>query len=175
MEETVFTEKKIIEVVKKKYNIDIHQVEKLNRGSANLYSLNDNKYILKEFQSKYTQEEINKEIEIINHLRKDDLAVPEYIITKDKEYSFIYQEKIITMQKFIDGYTMESNTASYEQMIESATVLGKIIKSLETLKIDLPINDVSSWYSLETINESIEKHQGLLSKITEKEYSQIFN
>lgn len=44
MEETVFTEKKIIEVVKKKYNIDIHQVEKLNRGSANLYSLNDNKY-----------------------------------------------------------------------------------------------------------------------------------
>lgn len=175
IEETVFTEITLIDVVKEKYGIDVTKIQKLDRGSANLYSLNDDKYILKEFQSKYTQEEINKEIEIINHLRKDDLAVPEYIITKDKEYSFIYQEKIITMQKFIDGYTMESNTASYEQMIESATVLGKIIKSLETLKIDLPINDVSSWYSLETINESIEKHQGLLSKITEKEYSQIFN
>ena len=37
IEETVFTNEKIIEVVKKIYNIDVHQVEKLNRGSANLY------------------------------------------------------------------------------------------------------------------------------------------
>ena len=53
IEETVFTNERIIEVVKKIYNIDVHQVEKLNRGSANLYSLNENKYILKEFQTKY--------------------------------------------------------------------------------------------------------------------------
>ena len=39
--------------VKRVYNIDVYQVEKLNRGSANLYSLNENKYILKEFQAKY--------------------------------------------------------------------------------------------------------------------------
>lgn len=44
IEETVFTNEKIIEVVKKNYNIDVYQVEKLNRGSANLYSLNENIY-----------------------------------------------------------------------------------------------------------------------------------
>ena len=66
IEETVFTNEKIIEVVKKNYNIDVYQVEKLNRGSANLYSLNENKYILKEFQTKYTKEEIDKEIIIID-------------------------------------------------------------------------------------------------------------
>ena len=71
IEETVFTSEKIIEVVKKNYNIDIQQVEKLNRGCANLYSLNKNQYILKEFQTKYTKEEIDKEINIINHLKKD--------------------------------------------------------------------------------------------------------
>ncbi|MEG2610581.1 MAG: phosphotransferase [Bacilli bacterium] len=174
IEETIFTETTISDVVKKKYDINVTKIQKLKRGSANLYSLNDNKYILKEFQSKYTQEEINKEIEIINHLRNDGLAVPEYIITNNKEYSFVYKEKIITMQKFIEGYTMESNTASFEQMMESARELGKIIKSLETLEIELPINDVTSWYSLETINESIKKHQTLLSKITEEEFPQIF-
>lgn len=79
IEGTVFSNEKIIEVVKKIYNIDIYRVEKLNRGSANLYSLNENKYILKEFQTKYTKEEIDKEINIINHLKKDNILVPEYI------------------------------------------------------------------------------------------------
>ena len=37
IEETVFTKEKIIEVVKRVYNIDVYQVEKLNRSSANIY------------------------------------------------------------------------------------------------------------------------------------------
>ena len=90
IEDTIFTNKKIIEVVKRIYNIDIYRVEKLNRGSANLYSLNENKYILKEFQTKYTKEEIDKEIIIINHLKKDHIPVPEYLKTITGEYSWIY-------------------------------------------------------------------------------------
>ncbi|MGN1342570.1 MAG: phosphotransferase [Bacilli bacterium] len=174
IEETVFTSEKIIEVVKNIYNIDVYQVEKLNRGSANLYSLNENKYIFKEFQTKYTKEEIDKEIIIINHLKEDDIPVPEYVKTISGEYSFVYENRIVIMQKFIDGYTMESNTGNYDQILESAEYLGKIIKSLETLKIELPSNDVSSWYSKETINESIEKQQKLLQKISADNYPQIY-
>ncbi len=62
IEETVFTKEKVIEIVKKIYNIDVYQVEKLNRSSANIYSLNENKYILKEFETKYIKEEFDKEI-----------------------------------------------------------------------------------------------------------------
>lgn len=174
IEETVFTNEKIIDVVKNIYNIDVYQVEKLNRGSANLYSLNENKYIFKEFQTKYTKEEIDKEIIIINHLKEDDIPVPEYVKTISGEYSFVYENRIVIMQKFIDGYTMESNTGNYDQILESAEYLGKIIKSLETLKIELPSNDVSSWYSKETINESIEKQQKLLQKISADTYPQIY-
>ncbi len=174
IEETVFTSEKIIEVVKNIYNIDVYQVEKSNRGSANLYSLNENKYIFKEFQTKYTKEEIDKEIIIINHLKEDDIPVPEYVKTISGEYSFVYENRIVIMQKFIDGYTMESNTGNYDQILESAEYLGKIIKSLETLKIELPSNDVSSWYSKETINESIEKQQKLLQKISADTYPQIY-
>lgn len=174
IEETVFTNKKIIEIVKKVYDIDIYQVEKLNRGSANLYSLNRNKYILKEFQTKYTKEEINKEIKIINHLKKDNIPVPEYIKTTTGEYSFIYENRVIIMQKFIEGYTIESNSGNYEQVLESAEYLGKIIKSLATLKDKLPNNDVSSWYSKKTINESIDKQEKLLKKISVENYPQIY-
>lgn len=76
IEETVFTKEEIMNIVKTNYNIEVNQVEKLNRGSANLYSLNSNKYILKEFQSKYTKDEIDKEIAIINHLSKEN--IPEF-------------------------------------------------------------------------------------------------
>ncbi len=174
IEETIFTNEKIIEVVKKVYNIDIHQVEKLNRGSANLYSLNEKKYILKEFQTKYTKEEIDKEINIISHLKKDNIPVPEYIKTITSEYSFIYENRVIIMQKFIDGYTMESNTGNHEQVLESAKYLGKIIKSLATLKVELPSNDVLSWYSKETIDESIDKQEKLLEKVSIEKYPQIY-
>ena len=59
-------------------------------------------------------------------------------------------------------------------MLESAEYLGKIIKSLETLNFDLPSNDVSSWYSQETIDESIEKQENLLDKISKNTYPQIY-
>ncbi len=174
IEETVFTNEKIIEVVKNIYNIDVYQVEKSNRGSANLYSLNENKYIFKEFQTKYTKEEIDKEIIIINHLKEDDIPVPEYVKTISGEYSFVYENRIVIMQKFIDGYTMESNTGNYDQILESAEYLGKIVKSLSTLEINLPLNDASGWYSHKAIEESIEKQEKLLQNISEKEYPQIY-
>ena len=174
IEETVFTKETLIDEVKRIYNIEVYQVEKLDRGSANLFSLNENKYILKEFQTKYTKEEIEKEIKIINHLKKDNIPVPEYIKTVTGEYSFVYKNRIIIMQKFIDGYTMDSNTGNFNQVMESAKYLGKIIKSLETLEINLPNEDIASWCSKETIDEGILKQEKLLKKISIKEYPQIY-
>ena len=164
IEKTVFTNKLIVDIIKEKYNVEVSDIKKINRGSANLYSLNKDTYVLKEFQSKYTKEEIDKEIKVINHLINNDVSVPEYICTVDNEYSFIFNGKVITLQKYLEGYTMESNTANYEQMIESAKELGKIVKSLETLNFELPKNDVTSWYSIEVLNEGVEKHEDLINK-----------
>lgn len=173
IEETVFNNDTIISIIKEKYAISIFNIKKLNRGSANLYSLNNDLYILKEFQSKYTQDEINKEIAVINHLKKDGLSVIKYIRTIAGDYSFLYKGKIVILQEFIDGYTMESNTASYDQMIESARELGKITKSLKALEFKLPTNDITSWYSAETLDESIGKHKELLNKLKENSKTHI--
>ena len=167
LEESVFTNKnEIINFVKEKYGINVTNIKIINRGSANIYSLNKDEYVLKEFQSKYTKDEIEKEITIINHLKKDDIKVPSYIKTINDTYYFLYKDKVIIIQKFIEGYTLNRNEGNYEQTIECAKVYGMIVKSLENLDILLPLNDLS--FSKENLTKGIEKHQKLLELIDDK-------
>ena len=170
LEKSVFINKKeIINFVKEKYGINVTDIKIIDRGSANIYSLNGDEYILKEFQSKYTKEEIEKEITIINHLKKDGIKVPSYIKTINDTYYSLYKDKVIIIQKFIEGYTLDRNEGNYEQTIECAKVYGMIVKSLENLDILLPLNDLSYLFSKEIFEKSIEKHQELLKVINDKD------
>lgn len=167
LEKSIFINKKeIINFVKEKYRINVTNIKIIDRGSANIYSLNGDEYILKEFQSKYTKDEIEKEITIINHLKKDGIKVPSYIKTINDTYYSLYKDKVIIIQKFIEGYTLNRNEGNYEQTIECAKVYGMIVKSLESLDILLPLNDLS--FSKENLTKGIEKHQKLLELIDDK-------
>ena len=97
LEKSVFTEEELKKFIKEEYDIDVNNIRKINVGSANIYSINNDKYILKEFQSKYNENEIIKEINVINHLRKNNLLVPKYIETKNNKYFCIYKGKAIIM------------------------------------------------------------------------------
>lgn len=166
IEETVFMDfEEIKEIIKIKYGLDIIDVEKVERGSANIYLLNSNKYILKEFQSKYKKEEIIKEIEVINHLEKNGIKVPHYVKLINGDYCFIYKEKYIILQEYIEGYTLEQNGGNYSQTLESAEYLGRIVKALETLNYDLSEADLSAWYSNENFDRSIEEYNDLIGML----------
>lgn len=170
LEKTVFlNDNVIIKVLKEKYGININEVKKLNRGSANIYSLNDDKYILKEFQSRYSKEQIEKEIAVINHLKKKDIRVPEYMKCLDGNYSFVYKEKTMIVQKFIEGYTIDPNNGDYNQTMESAYYLGKIINGLDDIDYNLPTSDISSWYSKENFDNAINTYNYLLNNLNDKD------
>lgn len=164
LEETVFiNNEEIIKFVKDVYDLDITNVDRINRGSANIYSLNNNSYVLKEFQSDYSETEIINEIDIINHLKKDNISVPTYIKTKNNEFYCLYKERIIILQEFIDGYTLHNNEGNLKQTLECADLYGRIIKSLETLDRELPTFDISEWYTESALNEAVSKHKKLIS------------
>ena len=168
IEQTIFENNdEIINYVKNNYNLEVTEVTKIDRGSANIYSLNNNEYILKEFQSKYSKEQIEKEIAVINHLSGFGIKVPEYIKTKKDTFDDVYKEKTIIIQKYIDGYTLESNEGNYEQTIECAEYYGRIVDALKTLPIELPDSDLSGWYSQENFDVSIKKHEDLLPMLDE--------
>jgi hypothetical protein len=60
-------------------------------------------------------------------------------------------------------------------MIESARELGKMVHSLEILNVDLPYNDVSSWYKIEKLNKSIDKNKELIKEVHGKNKDKIIS
>lgn len=161
LENSVLNKEIIKKIVNENYGINITNIKRINRGSANIYNL-DNKYILKEFTSDREVLSIEKEFNIIKHLNNKGLRVPTYLETKEGKCYIIYKGRIIIIQIFLDGYTMENNTGDYDKTIESATILGRLSKALETYNLETEYNE---YPSKEELEKGIEKLNDLASKI----------
>lgn len=72
IEKTTFSKKELQTELNKKYGINVEKIEKINKGTANIFKIisNNEKFIVKEFQSKYSKENVLKEISAIEYLRK---------------------------------------------------------------------------------------------------------
>ena len=100
LENTVLNNEIITKLLKEKYNLEVLNVEQLNRGSANIFNL-DNEYILKECPSDRNIEEIEKEYRVIKYLSDLGFRVPKYILTTEGKCYFKYNDRIIILQAFL--------------------------------------------------------------------------
>lgn len=163
-------EHKIKELLKENYGIEVLKAEEINRGTANIfkiYSTDNNKYILKEFSEGRTKESVIKETDIINFLNKKNIKVPIYIKSKLNESYIEYENRVIILQEFIDGYTMENNTGNHEKTIESARILGKMTKALEEYEGLSEDGIIDKWFSKESLQNGIKKMLDLQNKLNE--------
>lgn len=146
-------------LLEKEYNIKAKNIRPINKGTANIYNI-DNKYILKEFSEDRKKESILKEIDIINFLTKK-IKVPKYIETISKQFYITKYNRIIIVQEYIDGYTIENNTGDYEKVIESATILGKLLKVFKEYKELDDERIIEKWFSKDYIQNGLKKMQEL--------------
>lgn len=170
IEKTEFTEETIKEEVAKNYGLEVKSVEKVNRGSANIFKLciNDKFYILKEFQSKHKEKSILKEINVITFLKNKNLIVPKYIQCLNGEFYFKYNDRIVIMQEFIDGEVKEKNTGTKKQLLDSAKYLGMIVSALEDYPYDDILGcDINRYGNAESFKKSIRIYQELIKKAKE--------
>lgn len=168
VENSILNEEIIIDLVLKNYDIKVVQIEKLNRGSANIYMLNNKTYILKEFQSVCNQDDLLKEIEVINHLKDKGLLVPEYIQTTNGNYYIVFENRFIIMQKFISGESKEMNVGEYLNIIESASILAEITEALQDLKYKLPIKDHNAWVSNSALEKAEHSMNSFINGLTDE-------
>ena len=174
---SVLNENSIRKIMKENYKIEISKIEKINRGTANIYKIQskEKKYILKEFSQGRTEESVIKETNIINYLKERNIKVPIYIKSIEGKFYTKYNDRIIVVQEYIEGYTMENNTGNYEKTIESATILGKMTKALINYKGLSEDGIIEKWFSKESLEKGIEKLTDLKYKINnDNPYKSIF-
>ena len=157
----------IKDLLNKNYGIQIIGAEKINRGTANIFKVesNDKVYILKEFSEGRTEESVIKETNIINFLKKKGINVPVYIKSKQNSFYIKFENRIIILQEYIDGYTMENNTGDYKKTIESAVILGKITQALKDYDGLEENGIIEKWFSKESLEKGIRKMEDLISKL----------
>lgn len=63
--------------------------------------LKNNQFVLKEFNSNTTLENVEKEVKVINFLRQKNILVPTYIKSSSNKEYILYEGKIIILQKYI--------------------------------------------------------------------------
>lgn len=163
IQKTNLNDEKIIDIMAKNYGIEVLDIVKVDRGTSNIFVINtyNKKFILKEFISKRKKDTIIKETHIINFLEEKNINVPKYLKTINGEFWIENEGRIIIVQEFIEGYTIENNTGDYNKVIQCATVLGKLTNAL----IDYPeLSDegiIEKNFSKSSIRAAIQKMEYL--------------
>ena len=157
----------IKDLINKNYGIEIMDIEKINRGTENIFKIksNDKAYILKEFSEGRTEESVIKETNIINFLKERGINVPVYIKSRQNSFYIKFENRIIILQECIDGYTMENNTGDYQKTIESAKILGKMTKELKDYEGLEEDGIIEKWFSKESLENGIIKTEDLINKL----------
>lgn len=171
IEETTFYENEINKEVEQIYGIKIINIERINQGTANIYKLysKDDVYILKEFQSKYSESDVLREITAIEYLKEhSSIPLPNFIKCKNGNYYFNHKQKTVIMQKFIDGHVYDKNKGNYESVIESAYYLGNIIKGFEDYNTKECVK-IQDWYSIQEFEKANKKYDEILEKVGNSE------
>ena len=157
-------DEKIRKILKEEYGMLPDEITEVNRGTANIFKIKTEKgnFILKEFNEKRTVESVEKETNIINFLKERNINVPKYIKTVSDKFYIENEGRIIILQEFVDGYTMENNTVEdYKRIIESATLLGKVTKELREYPELSEENIIEKQFSKENLQNKIEKMKKL--------------
>lgn len=170
LEASIFNEDSLKKFLLQNYHLEVFKVEFLNRGSANLFSLNNNQYILKEYQSRYDEESIKNEVEIIRHLRQKNMPVSVFLPNVRNEFFTKYRNRLMIVEEFIEGEVRGNHTGDFICLIDSAQMLGRLVIALEDLNVSLPVMDVKKWFLQETVDKSIRKYEELLCMVPDNFY-----
>lgn len=170
-------ENTIKRILEDNYNIETSKVTKIDRGTANIFEVQskEKKYILKEFSEGRSEDSVIKETNIINFLKDRNIKVPVYIKSTQGNFYIKFENRIIIVQEYVDGYTMENNTGDYNKTIESATILGKMTKELKDYAGLEEDGIIEKWFSKESLENGITKMLDLKSKLNaDNPYKSIF-
>lgn len=117
----------------------VKSITHIDSGSANLYSISTHvDYILKEYESDVSKENILKEINVVNHLRKKELPVTTYVETIGGDSVLDIEDRYYTLMHKLKGNVLDNNILDDFDILKVSKTLAQINIALEDFE-GLPI------------------------------------
>jgi Ser/Thr protein kinase RdoA (MazF antagonist) len=150
LERSIVSEQDIRNLLAEKYDIrDISKIISLKGGSANCYHIRTGKndFVLKEFQSRYTVDDVKIEPEITEFLRAHGIPTAKFIQALKGEYVWQYRNRTFHLQEYVEG-TIYHHLDNIPDWIvqECAACLGRIHKALTGFPL-MKEGFHSSWFN----------------------------
>jgi len=147
LERSVLTEQIITELVHKYYGIKLQAIQRMKLGSANCYDVSDgkNRYFLKEFQSKFSFDDLIREASAVNFLAAHDFPTYRIYLTYDNAVGLMHEGHLICLESFIDGISFDYNNFPEQMLPELAATLGRLHTVLAKSSVSLPVDMDRKW------------------------------
>lgn len=160
-------EKEIKNIIFNNYNISATHIEEVDRGTADIFKISTDKktYILKQFTDGRTKKSVIKETNIINFLQEKNIKVPIYVKANTGYFYVEYRGRIVILQEFIDGYTIENNTGDYTKIIECANVLGNLTRALHGYTGLTENEIIEKSFSIKSLENGIKKMKDIQNNL----------
>lgn len=163
IEKSVFTESEIVEFLNNTYGIPACKVQKIHLGSANCFKIfaADKAYFLKEYQTKFSEQDLLRETALVEYLISRDFPTAEFI--KDESgnaYNFI-KGRYIVLEEYIDGECYDDHDIPAGALFHAGELLGRLHEILN--EYDLPVEMGSDWINSFDVSRSCDKYDSLLA------------
>ena len=156
--------KEIKSLLKEHYSINALSIEKTNVGAgSDTYFVNctDGKYVVK-FPSVSEINNPEAEPELCGYLLKNSISVCQFIKNNDGGYITNDESgRAFHVQKFVDGFLYDWNTAPDWLLNESAETLGKIHTALKNYS-GLPVGIGGNFFKYMTPENALRSYEGTL-------------
>ena len=185
MEETLLGKSVLLEEDIKKILKEVYEVENFikidnilgGRACIHCVTTDTEKLILKEYQNNYSLDDIIREYGICNFLNENGINTSKFYKTNDGQTYIKYNERYLTLQKYIDGYVIKKHEAPKWFLMESGKALGKINNILNNFNIGI-YEFSEKYFEQFDINEKLkncEKYIEIAKKENDEYSEQIIN
>ena len=162
LEKSVLTQTVIAGLLREHYGLQVQSVQKTALGSANCYRLScvEGDFFLKEFQSKFSPDDLIREAELCNFLWAKDFPVARFLHTKNGGVYIEYQGHLFCLETFIDGETYGYTGLPESLFPEMARTLGQLHRTLQGYP--LPESMGRAWLAAYSPEEQAARYDALL-------------
>jgi len=162
LEKTVLNEKIASALLAQHYGITLVSMQKLELGSANCFRVSDGgkDYFLKEYQSDFTKESIEREAKLLEFLSSKDIPVARFYKTADDEYVICAENHLLCLEEYVDGQSYGYDDLPPRLLPQVGQMLGRLHRALKDYP--LPTDMDRAWFASFSAEKMIADYDALI-------------